>query len=51
MFTVLYIFYNNGDRYSVDKCDPEQEITKKIALKAGFEYKGIEEDLCVYVKE
>ena len=36
---------------SVIECDPEQEITKKIALKAGFEYKGIEDDLCVYVKE
>ena len=36
---------------AVIECDPEQEITKKIALKAGFEYKGIEDDLCVYVKE
>ena len=36
---------------AVIECDPEQEITKKIALKEGFEYKGIEDDLCVYVKE
>ncbi len=36
---------------AVIECDPEQEITKKIALKAGFEYQGIEDDLCVYVKD
>ena len=35
---------------AVIECDPEQEITKHIALKAGFEYIGIEDDLCVFVK-
>lgn len=35
---------------AVIECDPEQEITKKIANNLGFKYMGIEDDMCVFVK-
>lgn len=31
------------------ECAPEQECTKKIALKAGFEYQGIEDGVCIFI--
>ncbi len=33
---------------AVIECDPEQEVTKKIAKKFGFEYQGIEDECEVY---
>ena len=33
---------------AVIECDPEQEVTKKIARKFGFEYQGIEDECEVY---
>ena len=35
---------------SIIECDPKQEITKKIATKNGFEYKGIVDGLSFFVK-
>ena len=32
----------------VIECDPKQEATKHIALKYGFQYEGVEDDLEVY---
>ncbi len=34
---------------AVIECDPGQEITGKIAENAGFEYKGIDKGLCLYL--
>jgi len=35
---------------AIIECDQEQEITKKIALHAGFEYKGTDGNLCIFSK-
>ena len=36
---------------AVIECVPEQQITRHIALKAGFSFQGIEDGLCVFLKE
>ncbi len=35
---------------AVIECDPRQEITKRIAKNAGFEYKGVTNGLCVFLR-
>ena len=35
---------------AVIECDPEQDITKKIAIRAGLDFKGIEDGLCLFAK-
>lgn len=35
---------------AVIECDPKQDITRTIALNAGFEYMGIIDNLCVFRK-
>ncbi len=35
---------------AVIECAPEQEISKKIAARAGFDFKGIKDNLCVFEK-
>ena len=32
----------------VIECDPKQKATKHIALKYGFQFEGVEDDLEVY---
>ena len=37
-------------KQAVIECDPKQEITKTIAIHAGFDYIGINDGLSVFVK-
>jgi len=38
----------DGLKYLVIECDPNQEASKKIALKSGFSYSGRLDNLDVY---
>ena len=47
---VLLEWSRNLGKNAVIECDPKQDITRTIALNAGFEYMGIIDNLCVFRK-